>query len=183
MKTAAVVLAAGGSTRFGSPKQLARIGGETLLERASRAAREAGCSPVVVVLGASSDLIQRSCLLSDVQVLLNEDWRSGMGSSISCGVRTLRDVDGCVLMTCDMPRVSAEHLRLLMASGDVTASAYAGRNGVPAYFPVLMFEELMKLQGDAGARDLLRTARCVELEGGEWDVDTPDDLARSGDLG
>lgn len=172
MKIAAVILAAGASVRFGSLKQLARLGSETLLERAVRVAREAGCSLVVVVLGASADLIQAGSSLGDAHVVVNGDWAVGMGGSIACGVRTLHDVDGCIVMTCDMPAVTAEHLRLLMASGTVTASAYAGRRGVPAYFPSVMFDRLLELHGDAGAREMLRSARCVELAGGELDIDT-----------
>lgn len=177
-KTAAVVLAAGASARFGSPKQLARLGGETLLERAVRVAREAGCRPVVVVLGASAELVRSQCSLGDAVVVVNDDWASGMGSSIGCGVCHLRDADGCVVMTCDMPAVTSAHLRLLM-TGETAASMYAGRRGVPAYFPADRFAELMSLRGDAGARELLGDARTVELVGGEMDVDTPMDLARA----
>src|SRR5258708_1060049 len=75
----------------------------------------------------------------------------------------LRDVDGCVVMAWDMPAVTAVHLRALMASGEVTASSYAARRGVPAYFPSGAFPSLMDLRGDVGARELLRSARCVEL--------------------
>lgn len=176
MRTAAVVLAAGASTRFGSPKQLARLGGETLLERAVRVAREAGCSPVVVVLGASAAQIRAECLLGDAHVVVNDDWATGMGGSIACGVRALDDVDGCVVMTCDMPAVTSAHLRLLMVSGEVAASAYAGRRGVPAHFPASRFDELLRLRGDKGAHELLRAAKSLELPGGELDIDTPEDL-------
>ena len=178
MKTAAVVLAAGASTRLGSAKQVARLDGETLLERAVRVAREAGCSPVVVVLGAAAASIRAGCSLGDAVVVVNEDWASGMGSSVGCGVQALGYVDGCVLMACDMPAVTAAHLRELGASGEVTASYYAGRRGVPAYFPADLFGELMQLRGDAGARELLSSARAVELAGGEVDVDTVGDLER-----
>jgi molybdenum cofactor cytidylyltransferase len=174
---AAVVLAAGASTRLGEPKQLVMIAGETLLERAVRAAREAGCSPVVVVLGASEEEIVARCDLDDAFVLVNEFWNEGMASSIRVGVGAVQDADGVVLMTCDQPAVTAGHLRALMATGQVTASAYAGRRGVPAYFPATAFSTLMALQGDAGARDLLRGAPAIELVGGELDVDTAADLA------
>jgi len=172
---AAVVLAAGASSRLGSPKQLAMLGTETLLERAVRVAREAGCRPVSV-LGASAILIQEQCSLDGAQVVVNEDWASGMGSSIGCGVRAVEDADGVVVMTCDMPAVSPAHLRALIDCGEVAASGYAGRRGVPAYFPAVFFPELMKLWGDAGARELLRQARVVELAGGELDVDTAEEL-------
>jgi molybdenum cofactor cytidylyltransferase len=173
---AAVILAAGASTRLKSPKQLARIGTETLLERAVRVSSEAACSPVVVVLGASSELIRSSCRLDGVRVVLNEDWVEGMGSSIRAGVAAVEDVDGVILMTCDMPAVTSSHLRALASSGDMKASFYAGRRGVPAYFPESMFPALMRLEGEMGARELMRCASYVELPGGEMDIDTESDL-------
>jgi molybdenum cofactor cytidylyltransferase len=176
---AAVVLAGGASTRLGEPKQLVVLGGETLLERAVRVAREAGCSPVVVVLGASAGEVRAACGLGDAVVVVNEQWAEGMGGSIRAGVRALPEVDGCVVMTCDMPAVTTVHLRALMDSGEMTASSYTGRRGVPAYFPAGTFISLMQLEGDVGARELLRSARCVELAGGELDLDTADDVARA----
>ena len=83
---AAVVLAAGASTRLGEPKQLIAIGGETLLERAVRTAREAGCAPVVVVLGADAERIRERCDLGDALAVVNEEWQEGMASSIRIGV-------------------------------------------------------------------------------------------------
>jgi CTP:molybdopterin cytidylyltransferase MocA len=180
---AAVVLAAGASTRLGELKQLAEMGGETLLERAVRVAREAGCSPVLVVVGASSHEVLAYSQLGDALPVVNDEWQEGMASSIVRGLRTLgivaEDADGVVLMTCDQPAVTAEHLRALMASGAVTASAYGGRRGVPAYFPGGSFPELERLTGDAGARELLREAETVELPGGELDVDSAADLAKA----
>jgi len=179
---AAVVLAAGASTRLGEPKQLIVIEGETLLERAVRTAREANCAPVVVVLGANAERIREQCDLGDAVVVVNEAWEEGMASSIRIGVDALGGTDGVVLMTCDQPAVTADHLRALMRSAEVTASAYAGRRGVPAYFPVRSVPELLRLRGDAGARDLVRSAAAVELAGGELDVDTHRELARAREL-
>ena len=177
--TAAVVLAAGASTRLGKPKQLVVIGGETLLERAVRTALEAGLSPVIVVVHDAA-LIQPLKALG-AQVLLNRRYYEGMSTSIHAGVRFAEGTkaDGVVLMTCDQPMVTAEHLRRLTASGAVTASQYAGRLGVPAYFPAASFAELMQLTGDIGARELLRGAAAIELPGGELDIDTPADLAEA----
>ena len=181
--TAAVVLAAGASTRLGGPKQLVMLGGETLLERAVRVAHEAGCVPVVVVLGAAAELVAARCDLGSAVVVVNEAWEEGMASSIQTGLRAVRvgigGADGVVLMTCDQPALTAEHLLALMAAGQVTASAYAERRGVPAYFPGAAFPALAALRGDAGARELLRGAATVELIGGELDVDTATDLAEA----
>jgi CTP:molybdopterin cytidylyltransferase MocA len=101
-----------------------------------------------------------------------------MGSSLRMGIAAVRDLDGAVVMTCDMPAVTAFHLRLLMASGELTASRHGGRNGVPGYFPAAYFPELMRVTGDAGARGVLREAAFVELPGGEMDLDTVEDLER-----
>ncbi|HWW23986.1 MAG TPA: nucleotidyltransferase family protein [Edaphobacter sp.] len=181
MSIAAVVLAAGGSSRLGEPKQLLRLGGENLLERAVRVAREAGCGPVVVVLGASAEVIRSQCSLGDVRVLVNEGWEEGMASSIRLGVGALSGVDGCVVMTCDQPAVTVGHLSRLIGN-EVRASRYAGRNGIPAFFPAAVFGGLMELRGDKGARELLAGVGFVEFEGGELDVDTVGDLIRVREL-
>ena len=175
-RTGAVVLAAGASTRLGKPKQLVQIGAENLLERSARIAVEADCSPVVVVLGASADLIRNKSKLTGAQVVLNENWIAGMASSIRIGMEALQGVDGVVIMTCDMPAVTSSHLLALAESGEITGTSYSGRRGVPAYLPHSMFSALMELHGDTGARELLRTAPSIELADGELDIDTETDL-------
>jgi molybdenum cofactor cytidylyltransferase len=178
MKCGALILAAGPSTRLGRPKQLVILEGETLLERSVRIAKGAGCEPVVVVLGASQDLIRNQCKLQDVLIVSNPDWADGMGTSLSRGAREFEDVRGIVVMTCDMPIVTSAHLRALASSDEVTASSYAGQNGVPAYFPSESFPKLIALKGEAGARGFLRSAVGIELVDGELDIDTAEDLTR-----
>lgn len=178
MKKAAVVLAAGASRRLGQPKQLLRCGDETLLERTVNICVSAGCEPVVVVLGGAASAIVEQTRL-DSSIVINPDWEEGIASSIRTGIRSLADdVDGCILLTCDMPAVTAHHLSLLSNAGSLRASAYAGRCGIPAYFPRSSFSALLQLRGDRGARELLYGAETVDLPGGEFDIDTPEDLAR-----
>lgn len=179
----AIILAAGASTRLGRPKQLERLRGERLLERAVRLAVGAGLTPTVV-LGCAAELIERECALPRGCVLLNPDWRSGMASSVRAGLAALPpDVPGALLMTCDQPGVTAMHLRQLVAQGlanrCVVGSAYAGKRGVPAWFPAEVFPRMMQLVGDTGARELLGTGTAIDLEGGELDVDTEEALARA----
>lgn len=179
----AIILAAGASTRLGRPKQLERLRGERLLERAVRLAVGAGLTPTVV-LGCAAELIERECALPRGCVLLNPDWRSGMASSVRAGLAALPpDVPGALLMTCDQPGVTAAHLRQLVAQGlanrCVVGSAYAGKRGVPAWFPAEVFPRMMQLVGDTGARELLGTGTAIDLEGGELDVDTEEALARA----
>ena len=162
---------------------MVEIGGETLLARAVRTANEAGLQPVLVVI--SKEAVLSAGTLMACKVLLNEAASEGMASSIRLGVTAAQaaEVDGVVVMACDQPAVTASHLSLLIADGvEVTASAYAERRGVPAYFPAKVFGELMKLRGDVGARELFKTARCVELKDGELDVDTLEELERARQL-
>ncbi len=180
MSVAGVVLAAGASRRLGRAKQTVMLGGETLVQRAVRVAMEAGLSPVIVVV-VDASLIEPLQQMG-ATVLLNRKASEGMSTSIVAGVTWALGVgaSGVVVMTCDQVALRAEHLRALCAEPDrVTASAYAGRKGVPAYFPAASFAELMKLQGDAGARELLRSAEAVVEESLALDVDTEEDLARA----
>jgi molybdenum cofactor cytidylyltransferase len=188
MKIAAIVLAAGGSRRLGRAKQLVEYEHETLLARAVRLVREAGVSFAVVVLGAEYEAIAAAVDLSGVCVVRNEGWPQGIASSIHAGLRAVEertpDVDGVLILTCDQPRLTAEHLQALMGTfgaGKIVASAYGGGLGVPAIFPRGIFAELYVLSGDKGARALLkrpeRAVARVDFPGGEVDVDTPEDLA------
>ena len=176
MNCGALILAAGGSSRLGTPKELVLLSKETLLDRSIRISKEAGCSPVVVVLGAFEDQIRRQCDLQDTVVVSHAGWAEGMGTSLARGIQAFDTVASVILMTCDMPAVTADHLLALQATGEVTASSYAERRGVPAYFPQTVFPELLRVTGDAGARDLLRSASFVALPGGELDIDTTEEL-------
>ncbi len=182
MSVAAVVLAAGFSRRLGRPKQTLEINGETLLQRAVRVAHEAELEPVFVVTTAhlAEDLAADTVACD---LVLNGEAEEGIASSIRAGVRAaeaVQDVAGIVVMTCDQVSTSADHLRALCAhSEQMTGSAYAGRVGVPAYFPRASFSQLLQLEGDAGARDLLRSAEAISAEELALDIDTEEDLERA----
>lgn len=178
MQVAALILAAGASTRLGHPKQLIQLNGETLLERAIRMATDAGCKPVVVVLGSSAAAIAAACDLSRATLVINHNWQQGMGSSVQAGMAAVQ-TDAVILMTCDQPAVTSDHLQALMRSGQTTASGYDSRRGVPAFFPAIRFEELLQISGDQGARQLLASALIVDLKGGGLDIDTPEALKQA----
>jgi molybdenum cofactor cytidylyltransferase len=178
---AAIILAAGSSSRLGRPKQQVVLGGETLVERSVRIAKEARLSPIIVVVRPELDSDQS---LQQIGIIIarNDHASEGLAASIRCGVQVANQqlVDGLLLMTCDQVAVTAEHLRALCAeTGVVTGSGYAGKIGVPAFFPASSFEELLQLQGDTGARWLLRTARSVNTEDLAFDIDTEDDVTRA----
>ncbi len=177
MSIGAVVLAAGASRRLGRAKQMVEIGGETLLERAVRVAVKAGLEPVIVVVrDADVALELRGC-----EVVVNALADEGMASSIRVGVARAGElgVAGLVVMACDQVALRAEHVRELCGEVDrVTGSGYAGKVGIPAYFPAEKFPELMELRGDVGARELLRGAVAVVDEALALDVDTEADVER-----
>jgi molybdenum cofactor cytidylyltransferase len=194
MTVAAIILAAGGSSRLGRPKQMLEYRGETLLNRAIRLAREAGASPVIVMLGADYETIRASVHDSASIPAHNDRWRQGIASSIHQGMRALRvcapDAAGVLLMGCDQPLLTAEHLRALIDAFTaseamaIAASAYAGAHAVPAVFPRVTFADLRALRGDKGARSIIEAGRCpvvdVEFVGGEVDIDLPEDVAQLG---
>lgn len=181
------MLAAGGSSRLGHSKQLVQFEGERLIERAIRVAHQAGSSPVFVVLGADFESILEAIANSPYQprILINKAWSSGMASSLRLGVAAAEraGVDDLLVLSCDQPTVTKEHLLRLVAASKrehVVASYYWERRGIPALFPEFAFHALQELQGDAGARELLQddAVLTVTLPGGEFDVDTPQDLLR-----
>lgn len=186
-RVAALVLAAGASERLGQPKQLVHYQRERLMDRAIRIAHEAGASPVFVVLGSGYEELLEVLLNNpyEPRILINKAWKRGMSTSIALGAAAAERVDAedLLVLTCDQVTVTAEHLRLLMGASHrehVVASHYYERRGIPALFPEFSFHALQELSGDTGARELLQddAVLTVPLHGGEFDVDTPEDLER-----
>jgi molybdenum cofactor cytidylyltransferase len=140
-------------------------GGETLLARAIRLASEAGAAPVIVVLGAHHDHLLAAIPFSGLNTaipVINGEWEQGIASSIRAALGALDDAapeaSGALILGCDQPRLTAEHLRALLdafaaqAAPGMVASAYAGVVGIPAVFPCAAFADLLALSGDKGAR-------------------------------
>ena len=190
LKFGVVILAAGASTRMGTPKQLLEIDGRPLLVRAVETALASPAWPVVVVLGAHAEKIRP--LLARFPVLVTEsaEWAEGMAASIRAGVTTLqqfsRRIDAVLVALCDQPGFSGDTIGELIAaqraSGrSIVAARYAGRRGAPALFLREHFAELQHLTGEEGARTLLndssRRIAEVDLPALAVDLDTPADVA------
>ncbi len=189
----AVVLAAGGSSRLGQPKQLAQLGGVSLLRRAAEAVLAADVATATVVLGPSAEVMAAELAGLAVHVVHNPDWRAGVGSSIRCGVRALAAQDalhddaGILFLLCDQPQLTTAHLNDLIAvfrsGAAIVASGYADTAGVPAIFAGRYAAELRELKDARGGKQLLEqhraAVRVVPLPGGELDVDTTEDLWRA----
>ncbi|MDC0711527.1 nucleotidyltransferase family protein [Stigmatella sp. ncwal1] len=189
MTVGAVVLAAGGSSRLGQPKQLLHHEGRTLVRRTTETALAAGLSPVVVVLGAHREAVATALAGLPVNLVHNPDWAAGLGGSLRVGLRALppESVDAALVLLCDQLRVDAPHLSALVdtfsrTQAPIVASGYAGARGVPALFSRALFAELEALAPEEGARRVIahEPSRVVEvaLAGGAEDVDTAADLSR-----
>ena len=187
---AALILAAGASKRLGHPKQLLRLNGETLLHRAARLATEAGCSPVVVVLGYEAEMLTPDLEGLNVQRVINQNWQQGMGSSLAGGIAAIEDAQDALLMVCDQVRLTRADLTHLLdlhrrSAASLTVSSYAGRLGVPAVFSRSYFPSLAALSGDRGARDIIERNRSraaiYDFPDGAEDVDNAADWQRLAD--
>jgi molybdenum cofactor cytidylyltransferase len=180
-----LVLAAGGSSRFGAPKQLAMLDGRPLLEHVLMALEAAPLDRVAVVLGSHADQVLAGVPLHGAEAVLCDEWRSGIGASLRAGVGALADCDAVAVALGDQPRLSTAALeRVVSQRGADELAVRATYGGVPGH-PVLLERTLLarvgELHGDAGARDLLhgvpiREVACDGL-GSPEDVDTPEALA------
>ncbi len=182
---------AGASTRMGMPKQLLQFGGQTLLRRVASAALEAGCRPVVVVTGANAAACRGSLCGLDVQEAENQQWQSGMSSSVRVGIETVVAVDpktaAVVLMLCDQPFITRDIIAALVAAyretgRSIVASRYGKSYGASALFGRAHFAELTALEGATGTKQVIQKhlpkVHLLLFPGAEIDVDTRDDFAR-----
>jgi molybdenum cofactor cytidylyltransferase len=188
---AAVVLAAGGSTRLGAAKQLVEFRGVPLVRRAAEAAIAADANPVIVVLGARATEVAGALLdLAGVHLELNERWREGLASSLVAGVSAATRLDarceGVLIIAADQPLVDDAALRSLVeefrAGARIVAAEYSETIGVPAIVGREHFESLLELDGDAGAGRWLRgrsdEVRRVPMPDAAIDIDGAEDVVR-----
>lgn len=186
--TAAVILAGGGSSRFGEPKQKILYKGKSLLKHVIDTAIDAGCQPVITILGAFAEEIHADIEKEKVNIFHNPQWEEGMSSSIRLGIEMLKKtettVSEVIVMVCDQPFVTTELLNHLIsekaASGkDIVACSYNYTLGVPVLFDKKIFPELLLLKGDEGAKKLLTShEQCVAaipFPLGNIDIDTKED--------
>jgi molybdenum cofactor cytidylyltransferase len=180
-----IILAAGTSARMGSAKQLLSYRGKSLLQHSIDTALDSLAEQVIVVLGARKEIIEQEIDQSNIQLIENPLWESGMASSIQFGLQELKTMlpkaDGAIFMVCDQPFVNAELLNKLIdkhiSSGkNIVASKYANTLGTPTLFHHSFFDELSMLKGDIGAKSLIKNYKnqteSVEFQLGSIDIDT-----------
>lgn len=150
-----------------------------------------GVSPVVVVLGANADLLQVGIKNNQAVVVINNEWKEGMASSIQCGLKKIMEIapsiNAVIIMVCDQPFVSVKLLHDLIrrhvdSGKPIIASSYKKNRGTPALFHNSIFAELLKLKGDTGARKILKEnpewVAAVDFPLGEIDIDTEVDYKK-----
>ncbi|AXS39055.1 molybdopterin-binding/glycosyltransferase family 2 protein [Breoghania sp. L-A4] len=190
---AAIVLAAGRSTRMGGPnKLLATIGGEPLVRIAARAALESRAGPVTVVTGHMRDQVEAALEDLDVRFVHNEDYREGLSTSLKTGIKALpASADAAIVLLADMPRITPQTIDRLVAAYDPAAGALIvvptvkGKRGNPVLWSRRYFDALLAIKGDVGARHLIgdNPEAVVEIELDDTirlDLDTPQALEAAG---
>jgi molybdenum cofactor cytidylyltransferase len=188
-RVAGVVLAAGGSSRLGQPKQLIEFHGRPLVWHAVQAAR--GLDPIVVVVGESSPLVRKVLTNEPVTIVENSNWEHGQSSSVRAGLAAVEDLsEAAIFLLADMPSVGPELVGALVARhrqslAPLVAPWAGGRRANPVLFDRSTFKDLKAVEGDRGGRALFRK---YEREFVEWedsillDIDKPADLQRLRDL-
>jgi molybdenum cofactor cytidylyltransferase len=189
-----VVLAAGGSTRMGRPKQLAELDGRPLLAHVLAAVDDAPVDRVVVALGGAADEVLDRVELGRAEPLVVEGWAAGMGHVLASALaRAGGDWEAVVVLLGDQPLVPGRAVARVVeawraGAGPMVTATYDGRPGHPKLFDRRLLPDLLRLTGDTGARDLLAAhpdrVHRVEVGdvGSDADIDVEADLKRVGNL-
>ena len=187
-KIALLILAAGESKRMKAIKQLLPWGTTTLLGNAIEKGLRSNIDEVFVVLGASFETIKKSISHYPIEIIKNDDWKSGMGTSISNGVTHIvnrsNNYDAILIGLADTPLLDVDHFNALIEESanfvkNITATKFNDIIiGVPAIFSSDYFEMLTRLKGDQGAKKIIKLNKdnVVSIDAGEKykDVDTPE---------
>ena len=186
-KVSILILAAGNSSRLGSPKQLIEFEGKTLIERITEVALSIS-EDVLIVLGGNSDLIlpKLERFEDKISTVFNPDWQQGMGSSIRVGVEKLVDKSDLILiLLSDQPFISKVLLQNMLQTfanyhNPIVSCVYNNTLGVPILFNKSVFPELLKLSGDKGAKSFLHIYEnrisTIDFPEGVFDIDTIEDV-------
>lgn len=184
-----VLLAAGASNRLrNSPKQLLEFRGKTLIRHAAENALASKCQSVCVVLGAQAEKIKREVEDLPIEIAVNENWAEGMSSSLKCGLGKLLEIEpqlsAVVVMLADQPLVDSTIINSLIevfleTQKPIIAAEYEETLGVPAIFSRALFDEILNLSADAGAKKIIKkyaaSVEKISVPEAAFDVDTQKD--------
>jgi molybdenum cofactor cytidylyltransferase len=188
LNSAIILLAAGSSSRLGKPKQLLRFHGKSLIRHIISIARQSEADEIIVVLGANHELILQEISDLNIRVVINHHWQEGIASSIRAGLEFLQQLspsaESAIFAVCDQPFVSTELLNGIMATQRETkklivSSAYENTMGTPVLFHKDLFQELLALKGDSGAKKIILQHKSevatIPFASGNIDIDTNDE--------
>ncbi len=182
-----ILLAVGASARLGEPKQLLRFRGETLLRRSAKIVLAAS-NRVIVTLGSQIEILRKEIEDLSVVIVENKNWETGMSSSIKVGLKKFLDdadkMKAIIVMVCDQPFVNENLLEKIITKFQETdlpivACEYQNALGVPALFHKNLFPELLALDAQTGAKQLIKKYQAqtaaISFPEGTFDIDTPAD--------
>ena len=183
-----MVLAAGGGSRFGGGKLLAKLGGRPIIEAVFDNLRGAPVDEIIVIVGADAQRLREVCERYGVRTVANEEWERGQSTSVLAGLRACGG-EAAVVLLGDQPFVGAEAVERLVAAfaegAKVAVATYEGKRRNPVLFSREVWPLLeAELAGDEGARSVLRRHPGLVVEvpcegvGDPADVDTREDLRR-----
>lgn len=188
MKLAILIMAAGSSSRMGSIKQLLKIDGKTLLEKAIETSKKIRNTRIVCVLGAHAEVIKKQINFEGVDFVINNEYALGLSTSIQSGITYLQTqnhpFEGVLILLADQPAIEMQYYqdmaRLFSENPEqIVASSYGTKMGVPAIFPKEVLNEIMRIQGDKGAQGFLQQNKqkivTPEISVNLFDLDTPED--------
>ncbi|WP_231424853.1 MULTISPECIES: NTP transferase domain-containing protein [Pedobacter] len=191
MSTAIIILAAGNSSRMGKPKQLLNYNGQTFLDIVITESAKTTFYPIIVVLGAYAAEIKQSIADKGIFYVVNENWESGMSSSISFGLQSALNIDpeieNVILTVADQVHISSEIFEALNSTHQFTnksivTCAYSKTTGSPSLFNKKYFEELLNLTGETGAKPVIKQyitdTATIPFELGKVDIDTETDYKK-----
>ncbi len=183
-----ILLAAGSSSRFGSPKQLAQNNGKSFIQHSVSEAIKV-TADVIVVLGANVNIVKKEIKNFPVQIEYNKEWEEGMSSSIRSGINATLNknphAEAVVIVVCDQPFLSSEIIVKLIEKHESTkkpivACAYKDVIGTPVLFDKTFFRSLLELKGQSGAKQIISQNKeatvTISFPFGYIDVDTIDDF-------
>ncbi len=182
-----ILLAAGSSSRFGSPKQLVQNNGRSLILHSLSEAAKVN-SDVIVVLGANLDIVKKEIENFPVQIVYNKDWEEGISSSIRCGITALLNknpsAESAIIAVCDQPFLSSKIIVDLIekhkeTKKPIVVCSYNNTTGTPVFFHKSFFRALLNLKGQSGAKRMISknedAVATVPFHLGDIDIDTKED--------
>ncbi len=180
-----IILAAGASTRLGKPKQLVVCQDKSLIRHICDVALQSKVESVYVVLGSQISLIEKNISDLPIKIIENPHWQTGISSSIRAGIKKLPDsTDAALILLCDQPKVNTSLLNTIIdtyisTKKQIIACKYGDTIGVPALFDKSLFPELLKLEGDYGAKKVIANHESdrmiIDFPEGIYDIDSPID--------